>query len=276
MTGTEIAYELEEISLENISLNPFQPRRIFSEDELRELAESIRSVGLIHPPLVRRKPDGNGYELISGERRFRAARLAGLTKIPVMICDASNMASAQAALIENVQRVDLNAIEVAKGLRRLMESFGFNQDELAERVGKKRSTIANYLRLLTLPKSIQESVNSGEITMGHAKAILGVEGFERQMQLHQMILDGNLSVREAEELANATSYPRPEPVPPVKENTPQVRNVHVAEIENKLRQCLGTKVTIQGNLEGRIIIDYYSLDDLDRMLEIIDTPETED
>jgi ParB family chromosome partitioning protein len=266
-TEVEKAYELGEISLNEISLNPFQPRRIFSEADLEELAESIRSVGLIHPPLVRRKPDGTGFELISGERRFRAARIAGLETIPVMITDATNMASAQAALIENVQRVDLNAIEVAKGLRRLMETFGFSQDELSERVGKKRSTIANYLRLLTLPKKIQDSLNAGEITMGHAKAILSVEGFERQMQIHQQILDEGLSVRETEDLANNTSYPKA--APPQKQSLPEERNVYVAEIENKMRQRLGTKVTVQGNDKGKIVIEYYSLDDLDRLIDIM-------
>lgn len=263
-------YELKEISLSEISLNPFQPRRSFSEENLAELADSIRSVGIIHPPLVRRKGDDSGYELISGERRFRAARIAGLEKIPVMICNATNIASAQAALIENVQRVDLNPIEVAKGLRRLMESFGFSQDDLSERVGKKRSTIANYLRLLTLPKTIQESVNAGEISMGHAKAILSTNGFERQTLLHQMILNEKLSVREAEIKASEINNTS---VAPFKQEKTVEKDVHVIEVENLLRNYLGTKVSVNGNHKGKIVIDYYSLDDLDRILEIMKPAE---
>lgn len=141
--------EIREVEVEKISVNPFQPRRYFSNAELEELAQSIQAVGLIHPPVVRPLPD-DGYELISGERRFRAAQLAGLMKIPVLVRKSSNSVSAQAALIENIQRVDLNPIEVAKALRSLMDQFCFNQDELAQRIGKKRSTVANYLRLLSL------------------------------------------------------------------------------------------------------------------------------
>ena len=185
--------EILEVPIEKVVVNPYQPRRHFSQNELEELSQSIKTVGLIHPPLVR--PLENGmFELVSGERRFRATQLAGLKTIAVVVRDSSNELSAQAALIENVQRVDLNPIEVAKALRSLVDQFGFQQDELATRIGKKRSTVANYLRLLTLPKSIQDAVSSDIITMGHAKAILALEGFERQTLLYEMIVRDSLSV----------------------------------------------------------------------------------
>jgi len=186
MTPEALKEEIREVDVEKITINPFQPRRHFSPTELEELAESIKAVGLIHPPVVR--PAGDLYEIISGERRYRACKLMGLLTIPVVVRAASNTISAQASLIENIQRVDLNPIEIAKALRSLVEQFGFNQDDLALRIGKKRSTVANYLRLLALPKGIQDSVSSDVITMGHAKAILSLEGFEKQNLLHELIL----------------------------------------------------------------------------------------
>lgn len=268
----EQAQELRTISIEKISLNPFQPRRHFDPDELEELSASIRSVGLLHPPVVRPRPDGNGYELISGERRYRASKMAGLEEIPVLIRESTNMASAQAALIENVQRVDLNAMEIAKGLRRLMESFGYSQDELSDCVGKKRSTVANYLRLLSLPKAIQDSVNSGEISMGHAKVILSLDGFGRQMYLHGLIVRDGLSVREAEEIAQKIANEEPPKISPTK--PPQAKDVYLDSLVLKIQEKLGTKVMIQGSgKKGKIVIDYYSLDDLDRLLETFGVTE---
>lgn len=262
----EQTHQLITVSIDNISLNPFQPRRHFNAEELEQLAASIKSVGILHPPVVRPRPDGTGYELISGERRYRASKLAGLQEIPVLVRESTNVASAQAALIENVQRVDLNPIEIAKGLRRLMESFGYNQDELSDSVGKKRSTVANYLRLLSLPKTIQDSVNSGEISMGHAKAILSVDGFERQMHLHELIIRDGLSVREAEELAQKVAKEEPPKISTAK--PPQTRDMYLENVVQQVQEKLGTKVAIQGNgKKGKIIIDYYSLDDLDRLLE---------
>ncbi len=264
--------ELRTVLIKKISLNPFQPRRHFAPEELEELAASIKSVGLLHPPVVRPRPDGTGFELISGERRYRASKLAGLEAIPVLIRESTNVASAQAALIENVQRVDLNAIEIAKGLRRLMESFGYNQDELSECVGKKRSTVANYLRLLSLPKAIQDSVNSGEISMGHAKAILSVDGFERQTHLHTLILRDGLSVREAEELAGQIGKEAPPQVSVAK--PPQTRDIYLENVMQQIQERLGTKVMIQGSgKKGKVVIDYYSLDDLDRLLEVFGVTE---
>lgn len=255
--------EVIEIPLKEINVNPFQPRRHFSAEELEELAQSIKTVGLIHPPVVREN-NKNSYELISGERRFRAAQLAGLEKIPVLIRHAGEPESAQAALIENIQRVDLNPIEIAKALRSLIEQFNFHQDELAARIGKKRSTVANYLRLLALPKNIQDSVYKGTITMGHAKAILSMEGFEKQNLLHELILRDELTVREAEEAALRIAEK-------AKKQTLVYtnRDFFLEQLAEKIQRKLGTKVIIQGKgKRGRISIDYYSLDDLDRLLGI--------
>lgn len=256
--------EIKDVDINCIVVNPFQPRRYFAQEELMELAQSIQTVGLIHPPVVRPRPDGLTFELVSGERRFRAMQLAGMKTISVLVRDSSHEISAQAALIENIQRVDLNPIEIAKALRSLIEQFGLQQEELAVRVGKKRSTISNYLRLLTLPKSIQDSVSSGMISMGHAKAILSLEGFEKQNLLFELILRDELTVREAEEAALR-----------IAEKVKKQMLVHadrdffLEQIAERVQRQLGTKVTIQGRgKKGKITINYYNLDDLDRLLAI--------
>lgn len=250
------------VPIEAIAVNPFQPRKAFCDEELAELAESIRSVGLIHPPTVRPLDEGR-YELISGERRYRASVLAGLKTLPVVVRQNGTEESAQAALIENIQRVDLNPIEIAKAFRSLIDEFRYSHEELARRVGKKRSTVANYLRLLTLPKTIQESVSNGSLSMGHAKAVLSLEGFDKQELLHDLILRDELSVREAEQAAL-----RIESRVKKKELVMVTRDFFLEDIAEKLQHKLGTKVTIQGTgKKGRISIDYYNLDDLDRLIE---------
>lgn len=257
--------EIKEIPLELIVVNPYQPRRHFSKDELEELAQSILTVGLIHPPVARPLENGT-YELVSGERRFRASQLAGLKTMQILVRDSSHSVSAQAALIENIQRVDLNPIEVAKALKSLIEQFGFVQDELALRIGKKRSTVANYLRLLGLPKNIQDSVSSDTITMGHAKAILALDGFEKQNLLYEIIVRDDLNVREAEEAALRISQKAK------RQNLAYAnRDFFLEQIAERIQQRLGTKVSIQGKgKKGRISIDYYNLDDLDRLIAIFE------
>lgn len=261
---TQVMEQLIEVEIGQIKVNPFQPRRQFAEEELEELAASIQSVGIIQPPIVRPNVDGS-YELVSGERRFRAAQLAGLAAIPVVVREgSSSLFTAQAALIENVQRVDLNPIEIGLALRRLMEEFGFQQDELAMRVGKKRSTVANYLRLLSLPTSIQESLFREEITMGHAKAILSLKDIEKQQFLHEKILKEGLSVRETEEFAQKMVER-----PPLR-RVESERDCHLESLAERIQHRLGTKVAIQGSGDkGKITIDYYNLDDLDRVLKLI-------
>lgn len=256
---------IKEVPLGLVMVNPYQPRRYFAQEELEELALSIKAVGLIHPPVVRLREDGKTYELVSGERRLRATQLAGMEKITVLVRNSSHAISAQAALIENIQRVDLNPIEIAKALRSLIEQFGFLQEELAARVGKKRSTVSNYLRLLGLPKRIQDSVSSGEMTMGHAKAILSLEGFEKQNLLFELILRDGLTVREAEEASLRIAEKAKKQTLVYAE-----RNFYLEQIAQRIQDKLGTKVTVQGKgKRGRITIDYYSLDDLDRLLDMM-------
>lgn len=253
--------ELLIVRVDKISINPYQPRRHFAEEDLEELAASIREVGLLQPPVVRLKE--GGYELIAGERRYRASQLAGLTKIPVIVRSDSSQFSAQAALIENIQRVDLNPLEIAKALRNLVDEHGYSQEELGQRIGKKRSTVANYLRLLMLPLNIQESVLKDAISLGHAKIILSLDEIEQQQCLHKLILDDDLTVRQTEIAAKQIqSKIKPSKVAP--------RNCYLEELIEKLQHRLGTKVTIDGKEQhGRIHIDYYNLDDLDRILSII-------
>lgn len=257
--------ELKQLPLSHILVNPYQPRREFKLEDLEELAQSIRAVGILHPPLVRPLPESDTYELISGERRFRAAQLAGLMAIPVYIRKTSYSVSAQAALIENIQRVDLNPLEIAKALKRLMNEFGFTQDHLAQQLGKKRSTIANYLRLLTLPQGIQEGVAKDCISMGHAKAILALDREDKQVLLYELILRDDLTVREAEQAAGRIADKAKK-----QKLSYASRDFYLEQLADKMRERLGTKVLIQAKgKRGRISIDYYNLDDLDRLLAIL-------
>jgi len=261
---TEELYEtLCEVPIDTIDVNPAQPRRSFSPEALDELAQSIQAVGLIHPPSVVRKRDGR-FELIAGERRCRAAKLAGFFTIPVLVRKGYGDTSEE-ALIENVQRVDLNPMEVAHALKDLETRLGFNQEALADRIGKKRSTVANYLRLLTLPESIASSVSSKIISMGHAKVILSLDSCRQQLLLHEIILRDQLTVRQAEKVAGKMKTPASLP-----SLIPRSCDENVAALSSALQRKLGTKVTIEdrGN-RGKISIDYYSLDDLDRVLEIL-------
>lgn len=256
--------ELKEILVELIDVNPHQPRRHFMMAELEGLAASIREMGLIHPPLVRPRDD-NRYELVSGERRFRAAQMAGMTTIPVIVRVSSDSISAQQALVENIQRVDLNPLEIALALRDLIDEFGYSQEELSHKIGKNRSTVSNYLRLLGLPRQIQDSIGSGVVSMGHAKAILAMEGFEKQIWLFEMIVRDDLTVREAEQAAQRLNE-KAKKKPLVYAN----RDFYLEQLEEKIEHRLGTKVNIQAKgKRGRISIDYYNLDDLDRLLALI-------
>jgi ParB family chromosome partitioning protein len=253
----------EYVAVEAICASPYQPRSRFDEEELEELAASIQEVGLLQPPLVRQKEEGR-YELIAGERRLRACQLAGLKVIPVWVRCAAEEAAARASLIENLQRVDLNAIEVAKALKRLGEEFGMTQHEVAQSVGKKRSTVSNFLRLLTLPQSIQEAVASDQISMGHAKAILSLEDPLQQISLLRTVIDKQLTVHESEKLAvQWQSAPRPKA-------RAVTRDFFLEDLSKKIEQHLGAKVSIQATGQGRkgtICVHYANLDDLDRLLE---------
>ncbi len=244
-----------------IEPNPMQPRKAFEEEALQELAESIRQDGVQEPVIVRKK--GEVYELVSGERRVRASIMAGLEKIPAVCRVVSDSDMLKLGLIENIQREDLNAIELAQAYERLVEEFSWTQEELAAQVGKKRATVANTLRLLHLPADVQARVAEGAISMGHARALLALESPEAQSAACRKIIEEGLSVRQTERLA---SPPEPKEKKPARPKDP-----NIAGLEDELRRRLGTKVSLRasGRNRGRIEIEYFNLDDLERILEIL-------
>lgn len=260
--------KLVHVALDEIRVSPFQPRKEITEAELEELASSIKTVGLIHPPVVRAISQGGKhlyYELIAGERRWRAAARAGLQKITAIVRPSSDEEAAKAALIENLQRVDLNPLEMAESFLKLIEVFRMTQEELAEKVGKKRSTVANYLRLLALPPSIRQSLAQGTITMGHAKAILSLDSAELKEKLHALIVHQELNVRETEKQSQKMGRSLLK-----KNKQPTAASIHISHLEQKLEEHFGTKVGIEfsKNKSGKVVFSYYSLDDLDRLFQL--------
>ncbi|WP_348663577.1 ParB/RepB/Spo0J family partition protein [Chlamydia vaughanii] len=248
MSGVINKDTIIEVAIDNIRVSPFQPRRIFSESELQELVSSLKSVGLIHPPVVREIRSGDKvlyYELIAGERRWRALQLAGYSTIPVVLKQVvTDDIAAEATLIENIQRVNLNPMEMAEAFKKLINVFGLTQDKVAHRVGKKRSTVANYLRLFSLSDTIQKSLYLGEITLGHAKVILTLEDPKLREILNERIISQRLAVREAEQ--EAKKLLSGESSPSFKENTKSQRDSsHSYEMQERLSQSLGYKVTVK-------------------------------
>ena len=258
---------INEIPLAEIEINPFQPRTDFDQEALAELADSIKLQGLIQPITVRRL-NAHSYQLISGERRFRASKLAGLTHLPAYIRSANDQQMLEMALIENLQRENLNAIEVALSLQRMIEECHLKQEELGERVSKNRSTVTNYLRLLKLPPAIQASIRNNEITMGHAKALITIEDPTKQIFLHQHIIQQGLSVRKAEELARDIQRA------PVKKEgkQPEPISFQIQKIQDDLASKFSTRVKLKiGNQgKGTIEIPFLSESDLSRILELLD------
>jgi len=254
------ALGIMELELNKIIPNEYQPRKVFDEEKLKELAASIKEQGVIQPVIVHRV--GGGYALIAGERRWRAAKLAGLSTIPVLVKEATKRELLEMALIENIQREDLNPLETAEAYKRLQDEFKITQEDLAKRVGKERSTITNFLRILGLPKEIKQELARGALSMGHAKALLSLERVRDQVSAATLIVARGLSVREAEALASKLKNPPHEK---------RVRVSHeLKSVEDKLRKALGTKVSISAKSKGgRIVIEYYSAEDLDRILEKI-------
>lgn len=257
---------LLEIPIRDIQPNPHQPRQEFDTGDLDDLAASIRAKGIIQPLVVRR--EGLKYILIAGERRLRAARQAGLKTVPVRLIDVDGDSDmVELSLIENLQRRDLNPVELAEGYRMLQQKWGLTQEIIAGRVGKDRATVANTLRLLELPEPILASIRKGEITMGHAKAILMVEGTARQSALWKKIVRLNLSVRQVEEAARSSSGKKKQDV----KKTTVVRSPEIREYTDRLRRILGTQVRIEKKgAKGFIRIDYYSLEDLVRLVELLE------
>ncbi len=262
---TGSAEEPDEIAIDSVEPSSMQPRTRFDEARLEDLAKSIRANGVVQPLLVRRK--GSNYELIAGERRWRAAQLAGLTHVPVVVRNVPDEKVLELALIENIQREDLNPIEEAQAYKKLIDSIGMTQETLAERVGRDRSYITNYLRLLRLPQDIQRLIEEGKLSTGHARTLLGTSDSDTQRRLARRIIDRGLSVRETERLVRdfdgAGSKPRAKP----KDKDPNVRAA-----ETKLRRHLGTQVRItqnQNGQSGRIEIEFYNPADLERLFRLL-------
>ncbi|OHE64131.1 MAG: chromosome partitioning protein ParB [Treponema sp. GWB1_62_6] len=257
------------ISLDRLKANPNQPRRVFEEEALQELAASIREHGVIQPIVA--EEDGNGgYVIVAGERRARAARLAGLREVPAVVRAFSDERRMEVALIENVQREDLNPIEEASAYRKLMEMTGLSQEDVAARVGKNRSTVANALRLLKLPEDMQGAVSVGQMSGGHARSILSVVNPADQRILFGKIVSDSISVREAEKFAADLNGGIRAASPVGGDRPAKARPAELSAIEQKFIDALGTKVAISGGLKrGTIKIDYYSMDDLDRLYSIL-------
>lgn len=252
--------------------NPRQPRTVFDEEKLAELTESVRIEGVLSPIIIEDAGDGTFY-IIAGERRTRAARAAGLEKVPVQLRKYSDSRKLEVALVENIQRADLNPIEEAIAYNKIMELEGITQDEVASKVGKNRSTVANALRLLKLPEDMQRSLANGSITAGHARAILSVAGGENDMRLlYGRILGQGLSVRQAEAMAQELNGANPAKGMDAGTKAPKEdkRDPNYIAIEEKFRDLFGTKVVLKGDFDsGQICIDYFSSEDLDRIYNIL-------
>ncbi|MEL6610869.1 MAG: ParB/RepB/Spo0J family partition protein [Bacteroidota bacterium] len=270
------AGRVAELEVDAIRPNPYQPRTEFNERALRELAASIEQLGIIQPLTVR-SLGGGQFELISGERRLRAARKAGLKRVPAFVREADTEAMLEMAIVENVQREDLNPIEIALGYQRLIDEIGLTQEQVADKVGKSRSGVTNLLRLLRLPPRVQASIRDGLLTPGHARMLVSLGDDEIQMTLHQAILDEGLSVRDVEERVRAYKNPTPEPENKVELAVTAVptldeRNrLQIADFEAKLREHLATQVRLQHRADhsGKIEIAYYSQEDLERVLDLV-------
>lgn len=254
--------EVLSLDIKKIVPNSKQPRKHFKDESLNELAQSIKEKGVIQPILVSKNKDGS-YSIIAGERRWRAAAQAGLKKIPVIIKEADDRNTLEIALIENIQREDLNPLEMADAFQHLMTTYKLTQEELSEKIGKERATVANYLRLLRLPEEIKRYLIDDKLSMGHARAILSIEDLKKQIELANAIVSDGLNVRAVESLVKEkkTGSPKKKPAPV---------DPNIKDIEGRLRQSLGTKVQIKHKgKKGRIEIEYYSLEELDRLLDIL-------
>ncbi|MEI8013529.1 MAG: ParB/RepB/Spo0J family partition protein [Nitrospira sp.] len=254
--------EVQHLRIDAIVPNRYQPRQTFSSKELAELTASLKQNGLLQPILVRRKGDGI-YELISGERRWRAAKEAGLETIQAVIRNCGDEESVVLALIENIQRADLNPMEMAKTYHRMMNEFGLTQDTIAQRVDCERSSVANIVRLINLPLEIQQLIETNQMSMGHAKVILGLHEQSEQLRVAKLVVSKALSVRETEKLIESASVAR-------KRGTKELQRTPWSDVEERLQKRLGTKVVIQkGKRGGKIVIHYFSPPELDGIIETL-------
>ncbi len=262
---------INEIPIESIEANPFQPRTHFDQEALKELSESIKVHGIIQPITVRKLSEGK-YQLISGERRWQASKLANLKLVPAYVRTANDEQMLEMGLIENIQREDLNAMEVALSYQRLITEFSLKQEQLGEKVGKNRTTVNNYLRLLKLPPDIQAALRDDEISMGHARALINIENTEDQLSIFRKIEKEDLSVRKVEELVRALGKGKEKKETPSKE-VPAAKNINaeLQQLQSKLSSHFGTKVGVKGEdgNKGEIKIPFVSVEDLNRILDIL-------
>lgn len=277
---------IQEAAVAEIAVNPYQPRRVFDEEKLRELAASVKEFGVLQPLVVRKK--GSGYQLVAGERRLRAAALAGLSAVPVIVKDYDDAKMMEIALIENIQRHDLNPVEEAQGLRRLMSEFKLTQEQAAERVGRSRAAVANILRLLNLPQEIQDYIVDGKMNMGQAKQLLGLPRREQQLEVANAIIANGWSARMTEEVVRKLKEGKQlkivrevveavaaKPKPAKDRQQPSANDVFCRDFELRLVELLGTKVKVlpkpeeEGRQGGTIQIEYYSAEDLERIYEVL-------
>lgn len=257
-----------EISIDDIEANPYQPRTIFDEETLNELADSIKEIGIIQPITVRNTDNGK-YQLISGERRLRASKIAGLEKIPAYIRLAEDQNMLEMALVENIQREDLDAIEIAISYQRLIDECNLTQEVLSQRVGKKRATVTNYIRLLRLPAEIQLGIKEKKVSMGHARTLVNVEDPKDQLKIYGKIIDHDLSVRKVEELVRNMGQPKIEE-PVVKENIEIPKEYE--DLKQHLQSFFHSKIEFKRDTKGsgKIVIPFSSDDDLERIISIFD------
>jgi len=262
---------INEISLEEIQVNPYQPRVHFDKDALEELSESIKVQGIIQPITVRRLGD-NEYQLISGERRFQASKMAGFTRIPAYIRTANDQQMLEMALIENIQRENLNALEIAQSYQRLLTECDLKQEQLGDRVGKNRTTVNNYLRLLKLPPDIQAGIRDQKISMGHARALINIEDVDKQLAIFRRTVDEELSVRKVEALVKDLNNEPEEKLISTKPNLDPLKKYEIGKLQQKLASHFGSKVMLKSDNKdkGEIKIPFRSADDLNRILEILE------
>ncbi|MDD3617266.1 MAG: ParB/RepB/Spo0J family partition protein [Lachnospiraceae bacterium] len=254
------------VKISKVEPNRNQPRKVFEEDALLELSESIKQYGVLQPLLVQKRDDY--YEIIAGERRWRAAKLAGIKEVPVIVKEFTEQEILEISLIENIQRENLNAIEEAQAFKRLLEEFHLKQDEVAERVSKSRTAVTNSMRLLKLDEKVQQMVIDEMISTGHARALLGIENSETQVEVAAMIFDEKLSVRETEKLVKSLNNPKEKKI----KEKDVTKEIIYHNLEDKIKSIMGTKVIINSKgKKGKIEIEYYSDDDLERIIELIET-----
>jgi ParB family chromosome partitioning protein len=270
----EKAASINEIALRDIDTNPYQPRTQFDEEALDELSTSIKQIGIVQPITVRKRENGR-YQIIAGERRYRASKRAGLESIPAYIRSADDDSMLELALVENIQRENLDAIEIAISYQRLIEECQLTQEKLSERVGKKRATVSNYLRLLKLPAQVQIGIREKNIAMGHARAILGLEDSDTQLMLFNQILEYGFSVRKVEELVRELNNPMTEVDKAIKEkkkDTDKVLKEEFKDLQTKLAKYFSSKVQLKCSTEGdgKIVIPFNSNEDLERILGVLD------